>query len=117
MVASTYNFPAVMAGDTWSKVGLELLFWSDPPTNTVPILMDNNDVVMQIRTNFTTEVITYQVRKGAGITVDGNSVLIEPFVVTFKPAVYVYDLQITYEDGTIQTYLQGTFTVKADATK
>lgn len=116
MVARIYNFPTVMAGDTWSKVGLELLFWSDV-AKTVPILMDNNDIVMQIRTNFTTEVITYQVRKGAGITVYGNSVLIEPFVVTFKPAVYVYDIQITYEDSTIQTYLQGTFTVKADATK
>lgn len=116
MIARTYNFTAVMAGDTWSKVGLELLFWSDT-AKTVPILMDDNDIVMQIRTNFTTEVITYQVRKGSGITVDGNSVFIEPFVVTFKPAVYVYDIQITYEDGTIQTYLQGTFTVKADATK
>lgn len=116
MVPGVYNFKPVVTGDTWSRAGVGMRLWEDP-AKTIPMNLTGATILLQIKKAATDSTAIHTLTQASGIVVTGNYLLIQPFIVTFPAGNYVYDLQITFTGGVIQTYLQGTFVVKQDVSR
>jgi len=109
VIPSIHNLKDHYKGSTLSPLGLK--FNSD---------LTGAVVVCQIRKDFKSTVV-HEWKTGVNITVvdllTGEIVLNQ--VNEFKPeaGIYMYDLQITFVDGTCQTYIKGSITVVQDITK
>ena len=78
-----------------------------------PIDLTGANIKMEVRTpDFQTIALT--IANGTGITVSGNSILIQKDI-TINPGEYIYDLQ-AIKDGVTTTYLKGAFFVTQNIT-
>lgn len=103
-------------GDTWALI---LKFWSDT-AKTIPIDISSYVFALEIKNKATDATPLLRLTEGNGLTfiasADNNELDIEKKIL-LKGKAYVYDLQITYTDLTIQTYMYGAFTVMQDVTE
>lgn len=84
-----------------------------------PISLATADVKMQIR-NYPDGDVLQSLTQGNGITVGGannNVITISKIISIQVGGKYYYDLQATFADGTVQTYLRGQFIVTEDITQ
>ena len=84
-----------------------------------PISLATADVKMQIRTHPDGDVMQV-LTEGDGITVGGannNVITISKIISILTGGKYYYDLQATFADGKVQTYLRGQFIVTEDITQ
>ena len=64
-------------------------------------------------------VLTFSTTNGLITIADGENGIIdiEPSVITLDEGTYIYDMQITFTDGTVKTYLKGDWTILPDITE
>jgi hypothetical protein len=84
-----------------------------------PISLANADVKLQVRTKPDGD-IKITISEGNGLSVGGagsNVITINKVLDIDKGGRYFYDLQATFTNGQIQTYMRGPFIVIEDITK
>lgn len=84
-----------------------------------PISLATADIKLQVRTHSDGDVLL-TMSEGSGITVGGagnNVITISKIISIQTGGKYYYDLQATFADGTVQTYLRGQFIVTEDITQ
>lgn len=116
MTPSTYDFKTQYKGDTFK--GVRLTFTKTVSEVTTPLSLVNASIKMQLKRRENTESEkTFTI--GDGITVidaENGIIKIDPFLIRLSAFKYKYDLQITFEDGIIRTYIKGFFDVQQDIT-
>ena len=102
-------------GDTYDGIQFTLLNSSD----SLPIDLTSVSIKSQFRVNSKDGNLIKEITNGAGITiVDAiNGVFkIDSFIIDWSPSVYYYDIEITFSNGVVKTYIQGSLKVIQDVT-
>jgi hypothetical protein len=111
-----YTIPAHKRGDTWN--GINTISFS---TSGVPLNFTNVDnIKIEFRQSIDSPVVLSLSTKENQIQIVNPSrgiIRILPLVVQMPPGRYFYDLQVTYLNGVIKTYLTGSWDIVADITK
>ena len=97
--------------DTWQQVFTLL-------ADTAPISLLGATVYIQVRKGCG-GVLALSLTNGSGVTIGGvsnNQVTVKKLVDIAKGN-YVWDMQVTFADTTVKTYLEGDFIVYDDVTK
>lgn len=105
-----YDFLPRLAGDTWQGLKFSIVINDEPE--------DLTDCLVEIgfRKTALGKLEWLLSSETGAITIDENEITVEPRLLTLSPGSYVYDLQITYPDGFVRTYLTGSFKVLKDIT-
>lgn len=96
----------LVKGDTWAEVFALTL-------NSVPIDLQLATINVSIYKGCSTNAPLWTATNGDGILitgVDDNQITINK-IVDLDKGDYIWDLKVTYDDGTIKTYLWGAFIV------
>lgn len=112
MTPATYNFRPQYKGDTFK--GIKFTLTNVVSGLTTPLDLTEAKVSLQIKKSLNSAV-EKDLTINTGLTVsDPLSGIIEvnKFLVTLEAFKYLYALKIAFSDGTISTYLTGTFEVK-----
>lgn len=101
----------IWRNDTWKQV--YALF-----ANTVPINLTAATVFIQVRKGCG-GTLALSLTNGNGVTIGGanNNEISVDKLVNIDKGNYKWDLQVTYSDGTVKTYLEGDYIVYDDVTK
>lgn len=102
-------------GDTYDGVQFTILNTED----SSPV--DLTGVVIKVQFRFGTKVgaIEKQIVTGDGITLSDpeNGVFsINPFIIDWQAGSYYYDVEMTFQNGNVRTYIEGTIKVIQDVT-
>ena len=111
MIAKRYNFTPHMAGDTFEGIQLTLTLTSGGSTAPIDLTGAAIKIIFK-KQDISTTVSTLEI--GSGITIDdatGGVFSIDPFTVFAVAYLYEYDMQITFSNGDIKTYMKGFFEV------
>ena len=111
MIAKRYNLTPTIAGDTFNGVQFTVTLTSGGTTAPID-LTDMGIKVVFKKQGQSTVISTLEI--GSGITLDDaeNGVFsIDEFTAFTTPYTYVYDMEFTYSNGTVKTYLKGNFEV------
>lgn len=108
-----YNIPKHRRGDTWdgiNKIGITV--------NGVPVNLSGAKVTMELKEDYDApSALTLSTTTSTILILpDLSSVKILPTIVNIQPGTYKYDLQVTYPDTQIKTYLEGTWEIYFDIT-
>lgn len=117
MKPAIYNFQDRYEGDTSNEV--EFTVTQTVSSVTTAVDLTGVTVKMQIRKKSNRD-ITKEITNISGITVSNavNGVFkVDAFITDFKASSYVYDIQFTFTNGSVRTYLKGNFNVVNDITK
>jgi len=97
--------------DTWQQVFTLL-------ADTTPINVIGSTVYIQVRKGCG-GVLALTLTNGSGITLGGvnNNQITVKKLVDIAKGNYVWDMQVTFADLTVKTYLEGDFIVYDDVTK
>ena len=102
-------------GDTYDGIQFTLL---DTEDNS-PIILTGASIRSQFRFGSKTGGIQKEITDGNGITIDDavNGVFsIDSFIIDWAADFYYYDIQITFPNGVVRTYIQGNINVIQDVT-
>ena len=109
MIAKRYDFTPHNAGDTFE--GITITLSQTVSAVTTPIDLTGATIKIVFKKQDQTTVIS-TLAIGSGITVDdaaGGVISIDPFTVFATPYTYEYDMEITFNSGTVKTYMKGFF--------
>ena len=112
MTPGTFNFKPQYRTNTFN--GTQITFENLVSGVNVPIDLTGALLTMQLKkTASSTADKIFTIGNGLTVTnpIDGI-VTIDPFLVGLSPYKYLYDFKVQFPDGTITTYLTGTFEVK-----
>ena len=112
-MATTYNFPSHIKGDTF----LEQPFIYK--LNGIAIDLTGGAFKMMLKRSPRYSVAALTLSDGAGITITNAASgewKIDEQIIDIKEGTYYYDVQFTYSDGQVSTYLKGEFEVTQDIT-
>jgi hypothetical protein len=106
----TYNFPAVVRGDTIpAKV-----FTLTNTTTSTPIDLTGATVSITFKTSDAVTTVTKDTASGMTLTDASNGVVtLDAFIMTVAGE-YDYDMQVTDSSSVITTYLKGKLSVAQD---
>ena len=110
MTPAVFNFKAQYKGNTFN--GTQLTFTNQ--SDGTPLDLTGAILLMEIKKSFSS-LPTKTFTTTGGLTIISaveGVVQIDKFLVTESPFKYLYDLQITFPNGDVNTYLTGTFEVK-----
>ncbi len=116
MIPKRYNFKPCVANDTFNGVTMTITQTSNSITTTVDLTSVAIKIVFK-KQDLSPVISTLEI--GSGITLDDavNGVFsIDPFTVFSDAYTYEYDMQFTYSNGDVKTYLKGFFESKAEIT-
>ena len=110
-----YNFPDHINHDTFEGVSFTVL------VNNIALNLTGASIRMMLRSQklADTAVLTLS-------TVDESIVItnaaagifqVKKQIITATPATYFYDIEITLSDGTVKTYVEGTWKILPDVTR
>jgi len=101
----------IWRNDTWQQVFTLL-------ADTTPISLVGATVYIQVRKGCG-GTLALTLTNGSGVTIGGasNNQITVSKLVNIDKGNYVYDLQVTFSDTTVKTYLEGDFIVYDDVTK
>lgn len=109
----TYDIKNHKRGDTFMGVAFEVL------VNSVAIDLTDCEIDMHIRKS-PKDSLVLGLSIGSGLeiidAVSGRFAISEQ-IVDIPPCKYVYDIQITFTDGTVKTWIEGTWTIEHDVTR
>ena len=115
MTPGTYNIPDHYRNDTWDGIVFTIT-----DSNGDPIDLSSATVKMQIRRGIKSGKLE-DTRTGSGQAevTDGpnGEITIGAYVVDYLAATYYYDVQVTFPDTSVKTYIAGTWTFIEDVTK
>lgn len=110
MAAAIKDFGPYKRGDTVDAITFTVLVDGSPPASPI------QSVAIDLRKG-KTRYYRYDSADGA-ITIDSdNQFTIVARRLDVEAKIYCYDCQITFADGSVKTYLEGTWTVVEDVTK
>tara|TARA_R110001632_G_scaffold985_1_gene3936 strand:+ start:272 stop:625 length:354 start_codon:yes stop_codon:yes gene_type:complete len=115
MTLTTYKINDQYKGDTFNGVTFTLKEGADK----TPINLTGATILSQFRTKGVTGAIQQTLEIGSGITVTdatGGVFRIDSFVLDWNTGTFYYDIQITFTDGSVRTYVKGTLNVIQDVT-
>lgn len=119
MQPSEYNFKTQRAGDTFSGLRLTVTRTSNEVTTAVDLT--GTTISLQVRKQACLDPIIDISTDTSGISLEdaANGIfriesLIVPQVDSYS---YIYDLQFTFPNGVVQTYLKGAFPIEGDVTE
>ena len=97
--------------DTWQQVFTLL-------ADTTPINLTGATVYIQVRKGCG-GTLALTLTNGSGVTIGGasNNQITVNKLVDIAKGNYVWDMQVTFSDTTVKTYLEGDFIVYDDVTK
>ncbi len=101
--------------DTYDGVQFTLLNTED----SLPIDITGATLRAKFRYLSKTGDVVKDISNGSGITVSDavNGIFsIDSFVIDWVPSTYYYDIELTFSNGTIRTYIGGTIKVIQDVT-
>jgi hypothetical protein len=110
----TYNIPDHLRGDTWNGI-TSITFSKDG----IPLTLSGANVGMQFRKQVDGPVTLELTTSNGGINITDplNGVIqILPVLITMQYGIYQYDLEVTLADGTVKTYMKGTWNIVPDIT-
>lgn len=114
MIPGNYNFPPQYRGDTFDAVVMNI---KDRATQ-IGIDISGATIKCQFREPFNGKIIQ-ELTDGNGVTIldaVNGQIMIDEFEITWNAGVYNYDIQVTFNTGTIKTYVKGTVSVEGDTT-
>lgn len=110
----SYNFTHIK-GDTFEEVPFAIV------KNGLPLSLTGAVIKMQLRTECGGLValnLTSVANAGITITNAANGLFkINKQIINIASGLYEYDLQITFVDGTVKTWLSGDFLIECDITR
>lgn len=111
----TYNIPSHRRGDTWDGISSIVITSNGQPVNltSAAIKMELREdidapAVFTLSTTDSTIVITNPAQ---------GTFTIPPILVDIPFGKYLYDIQITFANGVVKTYVDGSWEITADITK
>ena len=114
MVPAVYNYGNQYRGDTLDSVQFTLI---DKDTS-LPIDLTGASLKIQFRKPFK-GATQLTITDGSGITIVSPTtgrLIIDSFILDWDPGVYLYDIEITFANSTVKTYVRGSINVISDAT-
>ena len=115
MTPSIYNFNDRYKNDTSNEVKFTITKTID--TIVTPVDLTGVAIIMKLKKGVasTTSIKTFSVSSGITLTDATNGVFaVDAFIVDVDAFKYLYDIQITFTDGVVRTYLKGNFKVNQD---
>lgn len=112
MTPAVFNFKPQYKGNTFKGVRLTLTNRTDGVTT--PIDLTGVLILMQLKKSHSSAVIK-EFTTISGITVVdavNGIITIDKFMITIDPFLYLYDIQLTFSNADVTTYMTGTFLVK-----
>ena len=107
--------PSALRGDTWSGITSITI-----TTSGVPISLSAASIKMQLREDLDSPVVLELSTANEGIVITDplNGVFqIPPQIIDIPFDTYNYDIQVTFPDGRIKTYITGTWQITPDITE
>lgn len=102
-------------GDTFEAVNFEMLL------NAVPIDLTGCILRMQLRKEYGGVIIkSFTTVASAGLTIVNPTLglfKINKQIIDIPAFVYIYDIELDYQNGDIKTYIKGNFSVVNDVTR
>jgi hypothetical protein len=111
----TYNIPSHRRGDTWDGINSITI-----NVNGSPINLTNATVKMEFRQDLDSPVaLTLSTTDGSIVITNaaGGVISIPPKKIEVPFAKYLYDLQVTFANGVVKTYMSGTWEITPDITE
>ena len=115
MTPTTYKINDQYKGDTFNGV----TFTIKEGANKTPIDLTGVSILSQFRANEVTGAIQQSFSIGSGITLTdatGGVFSIDPFTLDWNTGTFFYDIQITFPNGDVRTYVKGSLNVLQDVT-
>jgi len=112
---AVYKIADHYKGDTFDGVQFTILNSSD----SLPINLTDCTIKIQFRKNTNNGNIVKEITQVDGITITDavNGVFkIDPFLINWDEGNYYYDIQITFTDNAVRTYIKGTLAIIQDIT-
>jgi len=116
MTPKRYDFTPHVAGDSFEGIQITMTLTSSGVTAAIDLTGAAIKIVFK-KQGQSTVISTLEI--STGITVDnatGGIFSIDPFTVFSVPYTYEYDMEITFSNGDIKTYMKGFFEVTAQIT-
>lgn len=109
----TYDIPPHRRGDTWDGINSISI-----NINGVPINLIGASVKMEFRQSIDSPVaLTLSTNQNSIQIINANTIRILPKLIEIPFAKYYYDLQVTYPNGTVKTYMEGSWEIVPDITE
>ena len=110
-----YTFPTHKTGDTIKVITFTIKI------NLVPLDLTDSIIRMDVRTPSGTLIRRFSTIDDDGLSfilpqTDGKFQFNEQ-IISFEPGSYIYDMEFTFPNGDIFTYVEGTWTIINDITK
>lgn len=110
----SYNFTHIK-GDTFEEVNFAIV------KNSVPLSLTGAVIKMQLRSECGGLIaLNLTSVASAGITItnaSGGLFKINKQIIDIASGLYEYDIQITFADGSVKTWLSGDFLIQCDITR
>lgn len=113
MAAQIYNFPEHTNNDTFNGVQFEVL------VNAAAVDLTDADIKMQLRDGACKLVEEFSVENGKLELADPTNGIFtfKKQIISLAPLTYTYDIQITFSNGDIKTWIKGQWKILKDLTK
>jgi hypothetical protein len=109
----TYDIPSHRRGDTWDGINSISI-----NINGVPVNLSGAEVKMEFRQSVDAPVaMTFSTATSSILLLNANTIRILPKKIEVPFAKYYYDLQVTYPNGAVKTYMEGTWPIVHDITE
>jgi hypothetical protein len=111
----SYTIPPALRGDTWPGIASITI-----QTSGVPVSLSGANIKMQLREDIDSPVALELSTNNGGITITDplNGVFqLPPQIIDVPFDTYNYDIQVTFPNGTVKTYLAGTWQITPDVTE
>lgn len=112
-MATTYNFPDHIKGDTFLAQAFTYKL------NGTPIDLTGGTFRMMLKRSIKSTTAVLTLSTGSGITITNAAAgqwQIDSQVIDIKEGTYYYDVEFTYASGQVATYLSGRFKIIQDIT-
>jgi len=111
-----YNIPDQLRGDTWPGFSSIVITTG----NNTPVSLSGASIKMQFREDIDSPVALELSTENSGVVIV-NPVIgefkVPPTIIDIPFGEYNYDIQVTFADGTVKTYVTGSWNIIADITQ
>lgn len=111
----TYTIPTHRRGDTWDGINSITI-----RVNGTPINLTNASIKMEFRQDLDSPVVLTLSTTDSSIIIQNavaGIIRIPPKKIEIPFGKYLYDLQVTYLNGTVKTYMEGSWEITPDITE
>lgn len=115
MEAQKYIIPKHKRGDTWDGISSITI-----TSNNQPVVLTGAVIKMELREDIDAPVaLTLSTTDNTIVVTDAlqGTFTIPPILINIPFGKYFYDIQITFANGVVKTYIDGTWEITADITK